>query len=66
MAFRLQSAIAGAAKKATENLNELDKEYRQSIKDTAANLAKEAAAVRKQRMAAVTDYNRRARKLRNN
>ena len=66
MAFRLQSAIAGAAKKATENLNELDKEYRQSIKDTAANLAKEAAIIRKQRMAAVTDYNRRARKLRNN
>jgi hypothetical protein len=66
MAFRLQSAIAGAAKKATENLDELDKEYRQSIKDTAANLAKEAAVIRKQRMAAVTDYNRRARKLRNN
>lgn len=66
MAFRLQSAIAGAAKKATENLGELDKEYRQSIKDTAANLAKEAAAVRKLRMSAVTDYNRRARKLRNN
>jgi len=66
MAFRLQSAIAGAAKKATENLGELDKEYRQSIKDTAANLAKEAGAIRKQRMAAVTDYNRRARKLRNN
>ena len=66
MAFRLQSAIAGAAKKATENLNELDKEYRESIKDTAANLAKEAAIVRKQRMSAVTDYNRRARKLRNN
>lgn len=66
MAFRLQSAIAGAAKKAIENLGELDKEYRQSIKDTAANLAKEAGVVRKQRMAAVTDYNRRARKLRNN
>ena len=66
MAFRLQSAIAGAAKKATENLNELDKEYRESIRNTAANLAKEAATVRKQRMTAVTDYNRRARKLRNN
>ena len=66
MAFRLQSAIAGAAKKATENLDELDKEYRESIRNTAANLAKEAATIRKQRMAAVTDYNRRARKLRNN
>jgi hypothetical protein len=66
MAFRLQSAIAGAAKKASENLNELDEEYRESIKNTAANLAKEAAAVRKQRMAAVTDYNRRARKLKTN
>jgi hypothetical protein len=66
MAFRLHSAIAGAAKKATENLDELDKEYRESIRNTAANLAKEAATIRKQRMAAVTDYNRRARKLRNN
>ena len=66
MAFRLQSAIAGAAKKASENLSKLDEEYRDSIKNTAANLAKEAAAVRKERMAAVTNYNRRARKLKTN
>ena len=56
MAFRLQSAIAGAAKKASENLSKLDEEYRDSIKNTAANLAKEAAAVRKERMNAVTNY----------
>ena len=66
MAFRLQSAIAGAAKKASENLSKLDEEYRDSIKNTAANLAKEAAAVRKERMNAVTNYNRRARKLKTN
>lgn len=66
MAFRLQSAIAGAAKKATENLSALDEEYRDSIRNTAANLAKEAAAVRKERMNAVTNYNRRARKLKTN
>lgn len=66
MAFRLQSAIAGAAKKASENLSKLDEEYRDSIRNTAANLAKEAAAVRKERMNAVTNYNRRARKLKTN
>lgn len=66
MAFRLQSAIAGAAKKATKNLTALDEEYRENVKNTAANLAKEAAAVRKERMNAVTNYNRRARKLRTN
>ena len=63
MAFRLQSFLSGAAKKASENLSKLDDEYRESIRNTAANLAKEAAAVRKERMAAVTNYNRKARRL---
>ena len=65
MAFRLQSFLAGAAKKASENITKLDEEYRESIKNTAANLAKEAATVRKERMAAVTNYNKRARRLKN-
>jgi len=63
MAFRLQSFLSGAAKKASENLSKLDDDYRESIKNTAANLAREAAAVRKERMAAVTNYNRKARRL---
>lgn len=63
MAFRLQSFVAGAAKKMSENISKLDDEYRESIKNTAANLAKEAAAVRKERMASVTNYNRKARRL---
>lgn len=63
MAFRLQSFVAGAAKRMSENISKLDDEYRESIKNTAANLAKEAAAVRKERMASVTNYNRKARRL---
>lgn len=64
MAFRLQSAIAGFAKKASENIDEIEKDYRDGIKNTAANLAQEAALIRKQRMNAVTNYNSTARKLR--
>tara|TARA_Y100001937_G_C7120316_1_gene332221 strand:+ start:455 stop:2194 length:1740 start_codon:yes stop_codon:yes gene_type:complete len=56
MAFRLQSAIAGAAKKFSERMEKFDDTYADTLKNSAANLAKEAAAIRKERMAAVRDY----------
>jgi len=63
MAFRLQSFLAGAAEKATKNIRALDEEYAESLKNTAANLAKEAQAVRKERTKAVLDYRDRGKKL---
>ena len=63
MAFRLQSFLAGAAKEATKNIRALDEEYRDSLKNTAADLAKEAKNIRKERMAATLEYGGKARKL---
>jgi len=63
MAFRLQSFLAGAAKEATKNIRALDEEYRESLKNTAANLAKEAQAVRKERTQAILDYSDKGKKL---
>jgi len=63
MAFRLQSFLAGAAKEATKNIRALDEEYAESLKNTAANLAKEAQAVRKERTKAILDYRDRGKKL---
>ena len=63
MAFRLQSFLAGAAKEATKNIRALDEEYRESLKNTAANLAKEAQTVRKERTKAILDYSDRGKKL---
>jgi hypothetical protein len=56
MAFRLQSAIAGAAKKLSEKMTAFDENYADTLKNSAANLAKEAANIRKERMAAIRDY----------
>ena len=63
MAFRLQSFLAGAAKEATKNIRALDEEYRESLKNTAANLAKEAQTVRKERTKAILDYSDRGKKI---
>jgi hypothetical protein len=63
MAFRLQSFAAGFAKEATKNIRALDEEYRESLKNTAADLAKEAKEVRKTRMSAVIDYSSKGKKL---
>lgn len=63
MAFRLQSFLAGAAKEATKNIRALDEEYRDSLKNTAADLAKEAKNIRKARMTATLEYGGKARKL---
>lgn len=63
MAFRLQSFLAGAAKEATKNIRALDEEYRESLKNTAADLAKEAKNIRKARMTATLEYGGKARKL---
>lgn len=56
MAFRLQSAIAGAGKKLSEKMTAFDENYADTLKNSAANLAKEAANIRKERMIAVRDY----------
>lgn len=64
MAFRLQSAIAGAAKAASEKMRAFDEDYADTLKNTAANLAKEAADIRKARMASVSEYRDKARTLR--
>ena len=63
MAFRLQSFLAGAAKEATKNIRALDEEYAESLKNTAANLAKEAQTVRKERTKAILDYSDKGKKL---
>jgi hypothetical protein len=64
MAFRLQSAIAGAAKVASQKMRAFDEDYADTLKNSAANLAKEAADIRKARMASVSDYGNKARTLR--
>lgn len=64
MAFRLQSAIAGAAKVASQKMRAFDEDYADTLKNSAANLAKEAADIRKARMASVSDYRNKARTLR--
>ena len=56
MAFRLQSAIAGAGKKLSEKMTAFDENYAETLKNTASNLAEEAANIRKERMIAVRDY----------
>ena len=56
MAFRLQSAIAGGAKRLSEKMTAFDENYAETLKNSAANLAKEAANIRKERMIAVRDY----------
>ncbi len=56
MAFRLQSAIAGAGKKLSEKMTAFDENYAETLKNTASNLAQEAANIRKERMIAVRDY----------
>lgn len=66
MAFRLQSAIAGAAKVASEKMRAFDEDYADTLKNTAANLAKEAADIRKTRMASVREYQKYGKRLQTN
>ena len=63
MAFRLMSALAGAAKSASANIRERDKEFRVSLKNTAADLAKEAKNVIAERTKAATSYTNKGRQL---
>jgi len=63
MAFRLMSALAGAAKSASTNIRERDKEFRVSLKNTAADLAKEAKNVIAERTKAATSYTNKGRQL---
>lgn len=60
MAFRLQSAIAGAGKKLSEKMTAFDENYYETIKNTTSDLAKEAGQIRKDRMKAVIDYSEKA------
>ena len=60
MAFRLQSAIAGGAKRLSEKMQAFDENYYETIKNTTADLAKEAGQIRKDRMKAVIDYSEKA------
>ena len=63
MAFRLMSALAGAAKRGSANIQERDKEFRVSLKNTAADLAKEAKNVIAERTKAATSYTNKGRQL---
>ena len=63
MAFRLMSALAGAAKSASANIRERDKEFRVSLKNTAEELAKEAKNVISERTKAATNYTNKGRQL---
>lgn len=56
MAFRLQSALAGAATRLSSKIEKFDEAYADSLKNTAANLAKEAKNIVKERTAAVRQY----------
>ena len=60
MAFRLQSAIAGGAKKLSERMKAFDENYYETIKNTTNDLAKEASDIRKERMKAVINYSEKA------
>ena len=60
MAFRLQSAIAGGAKRLSEKMQAFDENYYETIKNTTSDLAKEAGQIRKDRMKAVIDYSEKA------
>lgn len=66
MAFRLQSALAGAAKAASAKIKAFDEDYADTLKNSAANLAKEAAQIRKDRMASVRDYQKYGKRLQTN
>ena len=63
MAFRLMSALAGAAKSGSKNIRERDTEFRVSLKNTAADLAKEAKNVISERTKAATSYTNKGRQL---
>ena len=63
MAFRLQSAIAGGAKKLSERMKAFDENYYETIKNTTNDLAKEASDIRKERMKAVINYSEKANVL---
>ena len=60
MAFRLQSALAGGAKRLSGKMQAFDENYFETIKNTTADLAKEAGQIRKDRMKAVINYGEKA------
>lgn len=63
MAFRLMSALAGAAKRGSANIQERDKEFRVSLRNTATDLAKEAKNVISERTNAARSYTNKGRQL---
>tara|TARA_R110002012_G_scaffold157782_2_gene319034 strand:- start:3965 stop:5659 length:1695 start_codon:yes stop_codon:yes gene_type:complete len=63
MAFRLQSALAGAATRLSSKFEKFDETYADSLKNTAANLKKEAKNIVKERTAAVRDYQKYGKRL---
>lgn len=63
MAFRLMSALAGAAKRGSANIQERDKEFRVSLRNTATDLAKEAKNVISERTKAARSYTNKGRQL---
>lgn len=63
MAFRLQSALAGGAKRLSERLKTLEEDTKETAKTEAGRIAQEIADARKQRIADTLDYNTAGRKL---
>ena len=65
MGFRLQSALAGAAKSLSSRLKALEEETNELVKTEAGRVAQELKENRKARTAAKLDYGKAARKLQN-
>jgi len=63
MAFRFQSAIAGAAKRGSERLATIDETFRENIKLTSAKIAKDVEEVRKERTKSILDYSDKGKNL---
>lgn len=63
MAFRLQSAIAGFAKRSSERLKALEEDTKELAKTEAGRIAQEIADGRKQRIKDTLDYTTAGRRL---
>jgi len=64
MAFRLQSAIAGFAKRTSEKMEKFDDTYFETLRNSTQDLAKEAQQIRKDRTASVRQYRQYGQRLR--
>ena len=64
MAFRLQSAIAGGAKRLSEKMEKFDENYAETLKNTSADLRAEVKQIVKDRTAFTREYQKYGQRLR--